>query len=117
MRIYINEQQEKVLISMMIRESEGEQNLLVFKYLDDNFVRADYAANTNGRPTKTDMIVWLDYNKQPYKTITKDMLFYVLQDEFKNLSGDKKVRDERLRNIVDAWINKTYNEKTGNILT
>ena len=116
MRIFINERQEQMLIKMLIKESEGDQNLLVFKFLDDNFIRADYTQEVDGRPTKVNTVVWLDSDKQPFKTITLERLFYILQDEFQNLTNDKKERDERLKNILQSWVSKKYNKKTGNLL-
>lgn len=116
MRIYITEQQEARLIQYFLKEAESDQNLVIFKYLDDNFVRADYVQDVDGKPSKVNTVVWLDGNKQPYKTITLDRLFYVLQNEFQNLVSDKKARDIRLKEILNAWINKKYNKDTGNIL-
>lgn len=116
MRIIITEKQEKALMNYLLKEAEGEQNLIVFKFLDDNFVRGSYTQDVNGRPTNAETVVWLDSKKQPYKTITLDRLFYVLQDEFKSLTSDTKARDERLKKVMNAWINKKYNKETGNIL-
>lgn len=118
MRIFITERQEKILIKRVLTEmAECDQNLVVFKFLDNNFLRADYTQDVNGKPTQVNTVVWLDKNKQPYKTISIERLFYVLQEEFKTLVGDKKERDTRLRSILNAWINKSYNKETGNILT
>lgn len=119
MRIYINEQQEKVLMTMMIKESEGEQNLLIFNFLNNNFQRLDYAQRVNGKPQKTNAAVWLDYNKQPMtdKLVSEKELFYIVQNEFKKICGSNKaLRDKRLQAIVNAWLNNKYNKITGNIL-
>lgn len=117
MRIIINESQEKYLIAALLKESEGEQNLIIFDFLDKNFVRADYTQEDNGTLADVDTVVWLDSKKQPYKTITTDRLFYMLQDKFSNLTSDREERDMRLKNIIDAWINKKYNPQTGNLLS
>lgn len=116
MRIIITESQESLLIQRLLMEAEGDQNLIVFKFLDDNFLRADYTQEVDGKPSKVNTVVWLDSNKQPYKTISIERLFYVLQEEFKNLTSDKEERDKRLKDIMNAWINKKYNKDTGNII-
>lgn len=115
-RIVITEEQEKRLIKRLIQEAECDQNLIVFDFLDKNFVRADYIKDIDGMPKSVDTVVWLDDKKQPYKTITTERLFYILQDKFQTLTSDKDIRDMRLKQIINAWINKSYNTKTGNIL-
>lgn len=116
MRIIITEKQERKLAQYLIKEAEGDQNLVVFNYLDNNFIRADYTKDKDGQPSKMNAVVWLDSKKQPYKTISIERLFYLLQDKFSALVSDKNERDTRIKNIVNAWVNKTYNKDTGNIL-
>ena len=117
MRIKITEQQEKKLTEYLIKEAECDQNIIIFNYLDKNFIRADYTADKDGEPHKMDAVVWLDSKRQPYKTISVDRLYYLLQDKFSSLTSDKEIRDKRIKEIVNAWINKRYNKDTGNILS
>lgn len=116
-RIIITEEQEAALIAALLQEAESDQNLVVFDFLDKNFVRADFTQEVDGQPTSVNSVVWLDAKKQPYKTITLKRLFDILQDKFQSLTSDKTERDNRLKEIINAWINKSYNIKTGNILT
>lgn len=117
MRIIITERQEKKLKEHIIKEAECDQNMIIFDYLDKNFIRADYTDDKDGEPQKMNAVVWLDSKRQPYKTISVDRLFYLLQDKFSSLTSDKDIRDKRIKDIVDAWINKRYNKTTGNILS
>lgn len=114
MRIVITENQEKLLVKYLLSESEGEQNLEVFKYINSLFRRTKYI-NPNGlTPKEENIAVWIKTNKPA----SKDMVFNVVQEKFKNLTSDRENRDSRLHDIVDAWFEdgKKYNKETGTIL-
>lgn len=114
MRIIINEKQQDILMKCLLKESEGEQNLEVIRYIDSLFRKDKYINSDEVIPKSEQIAVWLTTNKPA----SKEMVFNVVQDKFKNLTDDKKARDNRLHDIVDAWfgVTKKYNKKTGTIL-
>lgn len=120
MQIIINERQEKMLFNFLLKESEGDKNLEVFKFLDNHFVHGSYDNLVNGymQPTKT--VIWLDSKGQPTdKVITPERLFDIIQDRFSSFCSNGEERDKVLHDIIDAWLglnNKSYNKNTGNIL-
>lgn len=120
MRIIINERQEKMLVNFLLKESEGDRNLEVFKWLDNHFMKGSYDSLIGGYMQPTKVVIWLDGNKQPTKNaITSERLFDIVQDRFSSFCSNEEERDKVLHDIVDAWLginNKSYNKDTGNIL-
>lgn len=108
-RIIINEKKESNLLQYLIKEEYNlsDKVLLVKKYLDDHFARADVSKldDTSGKPTTEKVVAWLDDYKQLVKNITDVQLFYVIQDEFKNIITDKNERDNFLKQIIKDWYN------------
>lgn len=109
MRIIINEHQEKIILQHIVNEATeySDKVLLVKKYLDDNFARADNCKmGEDGQPTTEKVVAWLDSYKQLIKTITDVQLFYVVQDKFKNIISNKEERDNFLKKVIKDWYNK-----------
>ena len=117
-KIIISERSETALLKHILNEvSETDINLEVFKYLDDNFLRTSNTdMGEDGSPSTKYSVIWLDQQRNPYKAITLNRLFYIVQDKFKSLCSDKKQRDERIKKIISAWYTKRYNKNTGTIL-
>jgi hypothetical protein len=87
---------------------------VVKKFLDDNFARATTPAmGKNGLPETQGIVVWLDDNKNPVKTLTDVQLFYVVQSQFKNILADRDERDKFLKQVIKDW----YNKKISNVNT
>ena len=120
-KIIISESMEQKLFQYLINEAiaEGEKRLEVVKYLDDNFKRADKTIlNKDGEQESSKLVVWLDNTtKQPFKTLTLENLYFMVQKKFQNIFGDKKQRNQFIWDTVNAWYNNNYNKTTGNIRT
>ena len=110
MKIIINNNQENILKHQVIKEMYGglsDKVGVVKDYLDKNFARATSTVmDKNGRPQISGVVVWLDDYKQAVKTLTDVQLFYIIQDEFKNIISDKEARDNFLKQIIKDWYNK-----------
>lgn len=116
--IIISENKRDVLLNAILKESmdQSDKILMVKKYLDDNFSRADQNIfDDNGHPVNKQVVVWLTPNKEPVKTLRSDQLFYVLQEQFKDILADKNERDELLKKIIKAWYNHNIT-KVGTII-
>lgn len=109
MKIIIGEHQEQVLINTAINEMYGGLDSAVgevVKYLDQHFARAKSTVmGRDGRPKTEHVVAWLDDYKQVVKTLTDVQLFYVIQDQFKNIFGDPNERDKFLKQVIKDWYN------------
>lgn len=105
MKIIINESAEKILIKQIINEANYSDKVsLVKKFLDDNFLKASNSIiGDNGRPKNQGIVIWVDSFKQPKQYMTDVDLFYVVQDEFKNIVSDKNDRDKFLKQCIKDW--------------
>lgn len=109
MRIILNERQERILLQQIMNEASeySDKVLMVKKYLDDNFAKADNTKmGKDGQPTTEKVVAWLDSYKQLIKTITDVQLFYVVQDKFKNIMSNKEERDNFLKQVIKDWYDK-----------
>jgi hypothetical protein len=107
-KIIINEKIESKILQYLINEEVNlsDKVLLVKKYLDDNFARADNSTiGLDGFPRTEKVVAWLDDYKQLIKNITDVQLFYVIQEKFKNIISDKKERDNFLKQVIKDWYN------------
>lgn len=107
-QIIINEDSEKVLCeNAMITElfnGWGDKVKSVKDYLDKNFARANATIfGEDGRPKVEKVVAWLDDFKQVVKTLTDVQLFYVIQDQFKNILPDKTERDNFIKQVIKDW--------------
>ena len=107
MKIIINEKQEERLINTALNEAYlglGDKVGEVVKYLDKNFARAQMTEmGEDGRPFCKGVVAWLNDYKQVVTTLTDVQLFYVIQDQFKNIMSDKQERDEFLKHVIKDW--------------
>lgn len=84
----------------------GEKVKAVKDYLDKNFSRANATIfGKDGRPQVQEIVVWLDKYKQIVKTLTDVQLFYIIQDQFKNILPDKQERDKFIIQVLKDWYN------------
>ena len=108
-KITITEKQEKKIRETAINEiygGWGEKVKMVKDYLDKHFARANsIIMGSNGRPENKQIVAWLDDYKQIVKTLTDVQLFYVIQDEFRNILSDKDERDKFLKQVIKDWYN------------
>ena len=51
-------------------------------------------------------ILKLQVIKEMYGGLSDVQLFYIIQDEFKNIISDKEARDNFLKQIIKDWYNK-----------
>ena len=105
--IILTENKIHTLLKAMVKESYGgwsEKVELVKNYLDRHFARAKATImDKNGRPSFQEVVAWLDDNKQVVKTLTDVQLFYVIQDEFKDIIADKQERDDFIKQVIKNW--------------
>ena len=105
--IILSENNIRTLFKTMIKESYAlwpAKVELVKDYLDSHFARAKATImDDNGRPSFQEVVAWLDDNKQVVKTLTDVQLFYVMQDEFKDIIPDKNERDNFLISVLKNW--------------
>ena len=109
-KIIINESQESLLLEeAMIEEmfgGWGEKVKAVKDYLDKNFSRASATIfGKDGIPQVHESVAWLDKYKQIVKTLTDVQLFYIIQDQFKNILPDKQERDKFIIQVLKDWYN------------
>lgn len=115
MKIIINESKEHLLYEeAMIEEmfgGWGEKVKLVKDYLDKHFSRAKSTVfGKDGKPEVQEVVAWLDDFKQVVKTLTDVQLFYVIQDEFKNILPDREERDKFIIQVLKDWYNHTISK-------
>jgi hypothetical protein len=109
-KIIINENQENMLFEKVMIEEMfggwGEKVKAVKDYLDKNFSRANSTIfGKDGRPQTQEVVAWLDKYKQVVKTLTDVQLFYIIQDQFKNILPDKEERDKFIKQVIKDWYN------------
>ena len=97
--IKIREQSARQIIGMMLDEEHGgwsDKVLAVKKFLDDNYLR----------PISKNYVVQVDrIDKQVVKALTDVQLFYVVQDKFRDIIGNKYERDKFLKQVIKDWYN------------
>lgn len=108
--IIITESKQNVLIEEAIIEEMfggwGEKVKAIKDYLDKNFARAAATIfGKDGRPQVQEVVAWLDKYKQIVKTLTDVQLFYIIQDQFKNILPDKAERDKFIIQVLKDWYN------------
>lgn len=106
-KVLLTEQQIAKNILTEMYGGMGDKVGVVKDYLDSHFSRAKVSEmGENGRPHAKEVVIWLDDFKQPVKALTDVQLFYIIQDEFKNIIADKAERDEFLKDVIKSWYNK-----------
>jgi len=107
--IIIKESQENKIKESAVNEiygGLGDKVKAVKDYLDNHFSRANATVmGKDGRPEIKQVVAWLDDYKQIIKTLTDVQLFYVIQDQFKNILSDKEERDKFIKQVIKDWYN------------
>ena len=87
-----------------------EKVKMVKSYLDKGFQRGNCPQITDdGYPTDVPVVSMLDSANNVIRTMNDMQLFYLLQDRFKGIMGDKTERDRFLQQIIKDWF---YNKIT-----
>jgi len=106
-KVLLTEQQILSTLLTEVYGGMGDKVGIVKDYLDKHFSRAKVSEmGENGRPQAKEVVIWLDDFNQPVKALTDVQLFYIVQDEFKNILSDKNERDEFLKDVIKSWYNK-----------
>lgn len=101
MRNLLEEEADKVKVSFYV---EPEKVLLVKKYLDKAFKRGVInGIDDNGYPKTIQIVGMIGGDGNIVRNLTDLQLFYLLQDRFSGIYGDKKHRDSLLRQIIKDW--------------
>ena len=103
----ITEGQEQIIINSLLNEQYDycEKRLMVKKFLDDNFKKANIdKLDDKGNPIKYEVVVQLTKDKKPIKTKSDKQLFYYLQERFKDILPEDE-RDEFLKDVIIKWYN------------
>ena len=114
-KIVINEKQNKLLHEEFIISEMfggwGEKVKIIKDYLDKNFARANATIfGEDGKPVIQKVVAWLDDYKQVVKTLTDVQLFYIIQDQFKNILPDKNERDKFIKQVIKDWYNHSISK-------
>lgn len=109
-KIIINENIERNLIEFLIEKNvyypEPDKVLLIKKYLDDNFAKANVdEVSPEGYPIDIPMVGMKNSAGQPVKNMTDKQLFYFLQNKFQHILSDKSKRDKFLIQVIKDWYN------------
>lgn len=109
--VYLTEEQVK-----QIQEGSNYVNtnkvLMVSKYLDDNFVRASMPIiGSDGYPKDVKLVGMKGTDGQVIRNMTAKQLFYLLQDKFQGIYGDKSKRDAFLKQVMIDWYNKKISKE------
>ena len=102
-KIILREDAVRKIVGEILSEEIGgwsDMVLTVKKFLDGKYVR----------PRGKDYVVEVDSDKQVVKPLTDKQLFYVLQDEFRDIIADKGERDRFLIQVIKDWYNDTISK-------
>lgn len=108
--IYITEEQEPFLLEQMVLEElqnlQKEKVLLIKKFLDNNFKRADISSiNSDGYNEHKPIVVYLDSYKQPIKNLSDQDLLDMLLDKFQDIIKDEQEKKSFLTKVMKNWYN------------
>lgn len=117
-RVIISEKMEKFLIGSILEESayypNYEKVLLVKDFLDKNFSVASVPdVSSNGLPTYSKVVNVLNGSNEVISTISTEDLFYMLQEQFKNIEKDPVNRDKLLKQVLSDWIDGNITREGG----
>ena len=109
-KIIISEDKEYLLYEEAMLEEMfggwGDKVKIIKDCLDKNFARASATIfGEDGKPQVKQVVAWLDDYKQVVKTLSDVQLFYVIQDQFKNILPDKQERDKFIIQVIKDWYN------------
>ena len=107
-RFILSEKGVKTLKGKMLEESYSDKVDLVKKFLDGNFMRANFERKgDDGTIRNIGVFIQLNPNKLPtdYSLGIGDV-FDMVQDKFSNILSDRKERDEFLMQAIKDWYDK-----------
>lgn len=104
MKVIITESAEQRLKKRLIKESSMSDKVSIIKdFLDSNFLKATNSIiGDDGLPKDQGIVIMVDKYKQPKKYLSDVDLFYLLQDQFKNIiSADNDDEDNEEDELTD----------------
>ena len=89
---------------------------IIKKYLDNNFIKADYdSMDDNGDMKSNSLVIMKDTKQQPTQhRMTLEQLFEKLKYKYQNIITNKEERDKFLWQLVNDWYNNRIS-KNGNL--
>lgn len=104
--IVFSEEQLEYMLSESFHP-KSSMVLMVKDYLDRNFKQSYIDdMDTNGYPQRIPVVVWINGNGDPLKTLSVDDMFSMLDDKFNNLIKDDDDRRRFLKQIIKDWFSK-----------
>ncbi len=108
MKIIINEKQEQLLHNIIVNEEAvflGDKEDAILRWLNDNFKPMDlYGKDNFGLPKKSLGACILNQDKEVTDDIiSKEDIFYRLQERFKKILPNKNDRDDLIRSALKKW--------------
>ena len=118
-KIILDERQEKNLFETILQESIyglSDKVNIIKKYLDNNFIKADYdSMDDNGDLKSNSFVIMKDTKQQPTQhRMTLEQLFEKLKYKYQNIITNKEERDKFLWQLVNDWYNNRIS-KNGNL--
>lgn len=118
-KIILDERQEKNLFETILQESIyglSDKVNIIKKYLDNNFIKADYdSMDVNGDMKSNSLVIMKDTKQQPTQhRMTLEQLFEKLKYKYQNIITNKEERDKFLWQLVNDWYNNRIS-KNGNL--
>lgn len=118
-KIILDERQEKTLFETILQESIyglSDKVNIIKKYLDNNFIKADYdSMDDNGDMKSNSLVIMKDTKQQPTQhRMTLEQLFEKLKYKYQNIITNKEERDKFLWQLVNDWYNNRIS-KNGNL--
>lgn len=118
-KIILDERQEKTLFETILQESIyglSDKVNIIKKYLDNNFIKADYdSMDDNGDMKTNSLVIMKDTKQQPTQhRMTLEQLFEKLKYKYQNIITNKEERDKFLWQLVNDWYNNRIS-KNGNL--
>lgn len=114
MRVILTEKQKNLIETLILQEIRDTSQYAakegnVMKKLDSMF---DYfPVEVESDPfSKKEWFIWTLKNGMPYMKIHKDRMFQKMQKEWANICDESDKRDQMLKDIQQAWLNKKQKE-------
>lgn len=105
--IVIDESKETKMMNAILKSPftpKADQVIAIQEYLDKNFVKQKLdTLDTNGYPTKENVVILVSSDKQPLKTLNMKELLMLLDDKFHKFISDDKDRRMFLKQVIIDW--------------
>ena len=103
-KFIISESQYNKLLEISVPQYT-DKVLMVKNFLDKHFVRGDKETNEFLTPNKS-VVISINDMGQPVGTLSFKDLFFLIQDQFKEILPDINERHAFLKQIIKDWYNK-----------